>query len=104
MLFFLPRGTEMFQFPRFPLITYVFSYKYHNYLWWVSPFGYPRIKARLTATRGLSQPSTSFIGIRRQGIHRWLFVTWRINYKMLVLAIGFSMSFVSTLSFIYSKS
>src|SRR5207248_6693106 len=55
---------------------------------WVSPFGYPRIEARSAAPRGLSQPPTSFFGIRRQGIHRWLFVAWRT--KMLVLAMQFS--------------
>ncbi len=33
-----------------------------HYSSWVSPFGNPRIKARLTAPRGLSQPTTSFIG------------------------------------------
>ena len=43
----------------------------------VSPFGYPRIKAWSTAPRGFSQPPTSFIGIWRQGIHRWLFVAWK---------------------------
>ena len=36
---------------------------------WVSPFGNPRINARLTAPRGISQPPTSFIGSRCQGIH-----------------------------------
>ena len=35
----------------------------------VSPFGHPRIKARLTAPRGISQPPTSFIGSQCQGIH-----------------------------------
>ncbi len=35
---------------------------------WVSPFGNPRIKARLSAPRGLSQTSTSFIACNRQGI------------------------------------
>src|SRR5690348_16085571 len=35
----------------------------------VSPFGHPRINARLTAPRGLSQPPTSFIGSQCQGIH-----------------------------------
>ncbi len=35
----------------------------------VSPFGHPRIHARLTAPRGLSQPPTSFIGSQCQGIH-----------------------------------
>jgi len=55
---------------------------------WVSPFGYPRIEAWSAAPRGFSQPPTSFIGFRRQGIHRWLFVAWRT--KMLVLAMEFS--------------
>src|ERR1700747_3298489 len=36
---------------------------------WVSPFGHPRINARLTTPRGISQPPTSFIGSRCQGIH-----------------------------------
>ena len=35
----------------------------------VSPFGHPRIQARLAAPRGISQPPTSFIGSRCQGIH-----------------------------------
>ena len=35
----------------------------------VSPFGHPRINARLTAPRGISQPPTSFIGSQCQGIH-----------------------------------
>jgi hypothetical protein len=46
-------------------------------LWWVSPFGHPRINAWEATPRGLSQPPTSFIGFRRQGIHRWLFVAWK---------------------------
>ena len=73
-----PRGTEMFQFPRFPLpvlcvqtgVTPLDRCR-------VSPFGYPRIKAWSAAPRGFSQPPTSFIGVRRQGIHRWLFVAWK---------------------------
>ncbi len=35
----------------------------------VSPFGHPRINARLTTPRGISQPPTSFIGSQCQGIH-----------------------------------
>ena len=35
----------------------------------VSPFGHPRINARLAAPRGISQPPTSFIGSQCQGIH-----------------------------------
>ena len=74
----VPRGTEMFQFPRFPLpvlcvqtgVTPLDGCR-------VSPFGYPRIKAWSAAPRGFSQPPTSFIGVRRQGIHRWLFVAWK---------------------------
>ena len=38
----------------------------------VSPFGNPRIIARLAAPRGLSQLATSFIASCRQGIHRML--------------------------------
>ncbi len=35
----------------------------------VSPFGHPRINARLAAPRGITQPPTSFIGSQCQGIH-----------------------------------
>jgi hypothetical protein len=91
-----PRGTEMFQFPRFPLPalcvqTGVTPHDGRR----VSPFGYPRIEAWSAAPRGFSQPPTSFIGFRRQGIHRWLFVAWRI-IKMLVLALKFSRSSETT--------
>ena len=41
----------------------------------VSPFGHPRIRARLSAPRGLSQIATSFFGSRCQGIHRLLLET-----------------------------
>jgi hypothetical protein len=86
-----PRGTEMFQFPRFPrpALCVQAGVTPHDGCR-VSPFGHPRITARSTATRGLSQSPTSFIGFRRQGIHRWLFVAWRT--KMLVLALEFSRS------------
>src|SRR3954453_17257617 len=47
-----PRGTEMFQFPRFAPGTYGFS------AW---SFGNPGLNARLTAPPGLSQSSTPFI-------------------------------------------
>ena len=48
---------------------------------WVSPFGHPRIKACLSAPRGISQISTSFIAFCRQGIHRVRLVTWSYNPK-----------------------
>jgi hypothetical protein len=84
-----PRGTEMFQFPRFPLsVLCVQTGVTPHYGCRVSPFGHPRIEARSAAPRGFSQPPTSFFGFRRQGIRRWLFVAWRT--KMLVLAMEFS--------------
>ncbi len=62
-LFSLPVGTEMFHFPTFPphtLCVQVWVTGHDSCR--VSPFGNPRITARLTAPRGLSQPPTSFIG------------------------------------------
>ena len=50
----------------------------------VSPFGHPRIEARLSAPRGFSQTSTSFIAFYRQGIHRVRLVTWSYNPKLTV--------------------
>ena len=84
-----PQGTEMFQFPWFPLpaLCVQAGVTPHDGCR-VSPFGHPRINAWSTAPRGLSQSPTSFFGFRRQGIHRWLFVAWRT--KMLVLAMEFS--------------
>ena len=68
----------MFQFPRFPLpVLCVQTGVTPHYRCWVSPFGHLRIKARSTAPRSISQPTTSFIGSRRQGIHRWHFVAWK---------------------------
>ena len=89
LLLSFPQGTEMFQFPWFPLPALcVQAGVPPSRVRWVSPFGHPRIKAWSAAPRGFSQPPTSFIGFRRQGIHRWLFVAWRT--KMLVLAMEFS--------------
>ena len=62
-LFSLPAGTEMFHFPAFPPHTLYIQVRVTPHNWcWVSPFGNPRITARLTAPRGISQPPTSFIG------------------------------------------
>ena len=47
----------------------------------VSPFGHPRIHARLTAPRGISQPPTSFIGSQCQGIHHAPLNTYNKNQK-----------------------
>jgi hypothetical protein len=89
LLLSVPVGTEMFQFPTFPLpaLCVQTGVTPHDGCR-VSPFGYPRIKAWSAAPRGFSQPPTSFIGSRRQGIHRWLFVAWknkdaRVRYAIL---------------------
>ena len=77
LLLSIPRGTQMFQFPRFPLpaLCVQTGVTPHDGCR-VSPFGDPRIEAWSAAPRGLSQPPTSFIGNRRLGIHRWPFVAW----------------------------
>ena len=71
LLFFFPRGTEMFQFPRFPLMVLCVQTRVtpHDGCR-VSPFGHPRIEAWSAAPRGFSQPPASFLGFRRQGIRR----------------------------------
>ena len=72
----LPPATKMFQFAGLPPPTLCVQVgvpaHYHG---WVSPFGNPRINAWSATPRGLSQPPTSFIGSRCQGIHRVPFVS-----------------------------
>ena len=74
VLFSLPLGTKMFQFPRFPSSSYVFTWRYL----------YPHIGAfphsdiygwfrSFAAHRSFSQLVTSFFGAWCQGIHRTLF-------------------------------
>ena len=77
LLLSLPRLTKMFQFSQCPSQKIGIT-PYYRY--WVSPFGHPRIKAYLAAPRGLSQPATSFIGIRCLGIHHIL-----LSYKRFML-------------------
>ena len=63
LLFSSPAGTEMFHFPAFPpTVLYIQTAVTPHDGCRVTPFGHPRIKARLTAPRGLSRPPTSFIG------------------------------------------
>ncbi len=67
----------MFHFPTFPPLTLCVQVRVTGHdSCRVSPFGNPRITARLTAPRGLSQPPTSFIGSWCQGIHRAPLLTW----------------------------
>ena len=77
-LFSLPVGTEMFHFPTFPLPALYIQAgvtRSPKGPGGVSPFGNPRITARLSTPRGLSQITTSFFGSRCQGIHRLLLET-----------------------------
>src|SRR5215203_1048112 len=63
LLFSLPVGTEMFHFPTFPPRTLCVQMRVTGHdSSWVSPFGHPRITARLPTPQGLSQAPTSFIG------------------------------------------
>ncbi len=78
----------MFHFPAFPphtLCVQVWVTAHDDCR--VSPFGNPRIKAWLTAPRGLSWPPTSFIGSWYQGIHRAPLKTWP---QMLASTVQFS--------------
>ena len=60
----------MFHFPALPPNwLYIHQQVTRHHSRRVSPFGHPRIHARLTAPRGISQPPTSFIGSQCQGIH-----------------------------------
>jgi hypothetical protein len=76
LLFSLPVGTEMFHFPTFPpnALCVQAPVTRHDPCR-VSPFGHPRITARLPTPRGFSQAPTSFIGFWCQGIHRVPLVT-----------------------------
>ncbi len=78
LLFSLPVGTEMFHFPTFPPhALYIQARVTGHDSSWVSPFGHPRITARLPTPQGLSQATTSFIGSRCQGIHHVPFIACR---------------------------
>ena len=75
LLFSLPTGTEMFHFPAFPPHTLYIQVQVTGHdSSQVSPFGHPRITARLPTPQGLSQATTSFIGSRCQGIHHVPFI------------------------------
>jgi hypothetical protein len=78
LLFSLPPGTEMFQFPGFPATALCVQTALTGHdPSRVSPFGDPWIDGWLAPPQGLSQLPTSFIGSRCQGIHRVLFPTCR---------------------------
>ena len=74
----------MFHFPALPPNwLYIHQQVTRHHSRRVSPFGHPRIHARLTAPRGITQPPTSFIGSRCQGIHHAPLNTYNTkNQKM----------------------
>jgi hypothetical protein len=62
-----PRGTEMFQFPRFPSgVRRMTGYHPRR----VAPFGDPGIAGCQRLPRAFRRVATSFLGNQRQGIHR----------------------------------
>jgi hypothetical protein len=72
----------MFHFPSFPPNTLYIQVRVTGHISSrVSPFGHPRITARLPAPRGLSQAPTSFIGSWCQGIHRAPLKTYPTHAK-----------------------
>ena len=83
LLFSLPVGTEMFHFPAFPPLALCVQARVTGHdSSRVSPFGNPRITARLAAPRGFSQPPTTFIGFWCQGIrHLHLLIYFYIFYR-----------------------
>jgi hypothetical protein len=90
LLFSLPVGTEMFHFPTFPPTALCVQAEVTGHdSSWVSPFGHPRITARLSTPRGLSQTPTSFIGSWCQGIHHVPLVAC-LATKMLASTVKFS--------------
>ena len=65
----------MFQFPHLPpssLCVQLAVTGYHPNR--VAPFGYPRINARPQLPEAFRRLATSFVGLRRLGIHRVLFM------------------------------
>ena len=72
----------MFHFPTFPPHTLCVQMRVTGHdSSWVSPFGHPRITARLPTPQGLSQATTSFIGSRCQGIHHVPFIACHTKTK-----------------------
>ena len=69
-----PLGTKMFQFPRFPPYTYLFSVQCQRFALAGFPIRTSTGHRLLAAHRGFSQLTTSFIGFTHLGIHRMLFV------------------------------
>ena len=83
----------MFQFPRFPSYTYVFSIWYtvlHRMCFHIQKSA---DRGLFAAPRSLSQVITSFIGSQCQGIHLTLFFAWTAVLFSINLILGNKFSF-----------
>jgi hypothetical protein len=81
----LPRGTQMFHFPRCPpLPLCVQGAVSGHHPAGVAPFGNPRITACPRLPEAFRRLATSFVGPRRLGIHRVPFMWITLNRPRLV--------------------
>ena len=85
----LPRPTQMFQFRRFPSISYEFTYGCMDYLHADCSIRTSTDQCLLTTPRSFSQLTTSFIGSQCQGIHSTLFyalpfVSWSLSRSLMI--------------------
>ena len=82
-----PRGTKMFQFPRFPSIRYGLAYGYLRF----AQVGFPiRISPDqwiFAPPRSFSQLITSFIGSQCQGIHPALLMLDLYSWSAAIIAL-----------------
>ena len=89
----------MFQFPSFPTYSYVFTVRSLILHQGGSPIRKSPDQCLFTATRGLSQLVTSFIGSWCQGIHLTLFFTWTYIFGSRIKFSLNCLSFVNKLGF-----
>ena len=75
----------MFQFPRFPCISYVFTYTYPWFSWMGFPIRISADRRIFASPRRFSQLITSFFGFQCQGIHHALFFAWPSRHIALCL-------------------
>ena len=70
LLLYLPPGTEMVHFPGLAAPPYGFRWRDPGLPWMGFPIRKSPGRSLFAAHRGLSQLTTSFIAVLRQGIHR----------------------------------
>jgi hypothetical protein len=81
----LPRGTEMFQFPRCPSQRLCIQRRIAGVATsWVAPFGFDWIIARLQLPSHVSPLSAPFLGTWPLGIHPTPFSAWLASKPMCI--------------------